>query len=497
MSKETQHQKLTTIDLSDQTINSLPGIFFLSDQKSGMIVWNNNLETISGYTEEELGKIKPLQLFDSRNQEKVKQSLKKSYLEGYGSIKATVKSKIGKRASFFFTWIRIEYKGKPAIIGAGTDITKRKKKEKELSEDKRFYESIISNLPGYFYRVKNDMSYTPEYISEGVTQITGYSVDEYLVTRTISCGEEVLEEYKQQVWDQVQKAIGKRIPYEVTYQLLTKTRKTKWVWERGNGVWNSKNELLALEGFVTDITKLKKAEEKLELQFGELQKTNYELDHFVYSVSHDLRAPLASILGLINICELGKPDQEQQQNLGMIKESVLRLDGFIHDILDYSRNTRLSISIEKIDFQELFEEVQSNLKQVNEMERLNIELEIYNEIPHYSDRSRLRMVFSNLLSNAIKYLSIARDSSILVIHVKTTPEKATILFMDNGIGIDKQYLSKVFDMFFRASVRSKGSGLGLYIARETILKLGGSIIVDSELDKFTSFEITIPNLQHT
>jgi PAS domain S-box-containing protein len=492
MSKETQHQKLTTIGLSDQTINSLPGIFFLSDQKSGMIVWNNNLETISGYTKEELGKIKPLQLFDSRNQEKVRQSLEKADLEGYGSVKATLKSKTGKKSSYNITWVKIEYGGKSAILGTGTDITKRKKKEKELSEDKRFYESIISNLPGYFYRVKNDKNYTPEYISEGVTQVTGYSVDEYLVTRTITCGEEVIEEYKQQVWDKVQQAIGVRMPYEVTYQLLTKTGEKKWVWERGNGVWNSKNELLALEGFVTDITKLKRAEEKLELQ-----KTNYELDHFVYSVSHDLRAPLASILGLINICELGKPDPEQQQNLEMIRESVLRLDGFIRDILDYSRNARLSISVEKINFQELIEEVKRNLKQVNGMERLNVELEIHNEIPYYSDLTRLGIIFSNLLSNAIKYMNLTRDSSILVIHVKTTLEKTTILFMDNGIGIDKPHLSKVFDMFFRASVLSKGSGLGLYIVRETILKLGGSIIVDSELDQFTSFEITIPNLQHT
>lgn len=258
-----------------------------------------------------------------------------------------------------------------------------------------------------------------------------------------------------------------------------------------------------LEPLISTITHLIKAskneklrkqiEIELHKQFNDLQKTNHELDHFVYSVSHDLRAPLASILGLINVAELEELTPSHKSYLQMIRSSINRLDGFIRDILDYSRNSRVEPIVNQIDFREIILDTQNRLAMIDESDRLNVKLEINDTIPFYSDKARIEIVINNLLSNAIKYQDRGKQSSEILIQVKTFPENVYLTFSDNGIGIKDKYVNKIFNIFYRATEKAKGSGLGLYITKEAILKLGGTISVQSEFGISTTFEITIPN----
>ena len=261
-----------------------------------------------------------------------------------------------------------------------------------------------------------------------------------------------------------------------------------------------KYEPVILEGkvsFVTlisvDITERKDAEDKLKKQFEELEKTNYELDHFVYSVSHDLRAPLSSILGLINVAEMEKGDQ--LPFLGMIRGRVNHLDGFIKDILDYSHNARVDFLNKKVDFLQLLEEAKFNLKLIDGFERLEIRLHLDEQTPFYSDYHRLAIIFNNIVSNSIKFQDYAKRDSTLTLSITTTEDRAEIIATDNGIGIAAEHLNKIFNMFYRATEKSKGSGLGLYIMKETIAKLHGTIGVKSKLGDYTTLEMTIPNSQ--
>lgn len=261
-----------------------------------------------------------------------------------------------------------------------------------------------------------------------------------------------------------------------------------------------KYEPVILDGkvsFVTlisvDITERKQAEDKLKKQFEELEKTNYELDHFVYSVSHDLRAPLSSILGLVNVAEMDKGDK--LPFLGMIKGRVNHLDGFIKDILDYSHNARVEFQNKKVDFSDLLVEVKYNLKLIDGFDRLKIKVELNEQIPFYSDYHRLAIIFNNIVSNAIKFQDYSKQDPTLTLSITSTEDRAEIIATDNGIGIAADQINKIFDMFYRATERSKGSGLGLYIVKETISKLHGTINVKSKLGEYTSFEITIPNSQ--
>lgn len=130
-----------------------------------------------------------------------------------------------------------------------------------LQESERRLSKLIRHLPGYVYRVANDPNCAPEFISEGVTAITGYHPNEYLVDRTISCGQEIHPDDAEAVWEIVQRGVAERQLYECEYRIRTKSGKQKWVWERGQGVYSeATGELLFLEGFVTDISDRKQTE---------------------------------------------------------------------------------------------------------------------------------------------------------------------------------------------------------------------------------------------
>jgi PAS domain S-box-containing protein len=241
-----------------------------------------------------------------------------------------------------------------------------------------------------------------------------------------------------------------------------------------------------------DITEQERATEKLKQSFDELKKTNYELDRFVYSASHDLRAPLSSILGLINVAEMENKGIELPF-LNMIRGRINHLDGFIKGILDYSRNARTEADYQKINFEKLLSESTASLRLVSRYEELTIKIKIENNTSFYSDPLRLSVIFNNLLSNSIKFKDDSKTQSTVSITIFVDGQNAHIEIQDNGIGIDDKHVLKIFDMFYRASERSDGAGIGLYIVNETILKLKGSIAVESELGKFTRFNIILPN----
>lgn len=240
--------------------------------------------------------------------------------------------------------------------------------------------------------------------------------------------------------------------------------------------------------------KLELNNQLLQVTNTELQKANKELDKFVYSVSHDLRAPLSSILGIVQLTEDDELNDELKTSLGFIKQGVLKLDTFIQDILDYSRNTRAEIKQEAIDFKALLEDVSDNLKYMAAGERkVNVITEITQSEKFISDKSRMMIILNNLLSNGMRYSNPAVESPFVKIQIKSTDVSCNITISDNGIGIKPELQQKVFDMFYRVSEKSVGSGLGLYLVKETVDKLNGSIRLDSIPGVGTSFTIILPS----
>ncbi len=240
-----------------------------------------------------------------------------------------------------------------------------------------------------------------------------------------------------------------------------------------------------------DISQLKKAEKKLQSRNSKLKKLNAELDRFVYSASHDLRAPLASLLGLIDLSRREETTPLLSEYLTLMNKSITKLDSFISDITDYSRNLRLKTINKKIDFKTMAEELFSSLAYMSQ-DKIDFKVKVSGRANFYSDPDRLRLILNNLLSNSIRYRSKFRSLKI-VLEVKKDKKQTIIKVIDNGIGIEKKYQAKIFEMFYRANDQNSGSGLGLFIVKETADKLKGKIQLSSALDQGTTITISLPN----
>lgn len=223
----------------------------------------------------------------------------------------------------------------------------------------------------------------------------------------------------------------------------------------------------------------------------QLQKANAELDRFVYSASHDLRAPLSSLLGLIEVAKLDHAGIDHYMDL--MKAKIQDLDRFIKDIISYSRNTRTDIKKQPINLRQIVDEVTEALAFSVGNPDVRIENVVPDDLVLHTDSLRLKIVLSNLIDNSLKYRDEKKEKPFIRIEAGERDHVKVIVVKDNGLGIDQVYLEKIFQMFFRASEHSKGSGLGLYIVKEALNKIDGSIQVESSLGAGTTFMVRIPS----
>lgn len=242
-----------------------------------------------------------------------------------------------------------------------------------------------------------------------------------------------------------------------------------------------------------EINTRRQAEEKLQGTNYELSKRNVELDNFVYSVSHDLRAPVATVLGLINLAKKDNDIEMKDLYLSMIENSAKQQDHFIREILDQSRNSRLEVKREEVFFEPIIAETFDQLKHATAISQpVEKIINVRQEKPFYCDRWRLKVILNNIISNSIRYRN-GKDPVIRV-NVEVDSRGAKVEIEDNGKGIGKEHLGNVCKMFYRATDDGAGSGLGLYIVKETVDKLNGSINILSEVGKGTMVKLNIPEV---
>ena len=244
---------------------------------------------------------------------------------------------------------------------------------------------------------------------------------------------------------------------------------------------------------INDDTKRKETAEILASQFNELQKTNSELDSFVYSASHELRAPLSSVLGLIQLIKMEGVDPKLYQHIDMMEISIERLDSFIKDIIEYSRNKHKNIDFEPINFNTLIEQSLESFWYLENSKKIKIDINIDDKEQFVSDSKRVSVLLNNFISNAIKYHDLNKESPFIRINVKTSKKEAILVVKDNGVGIEDVELERIFEMFYRVSSKVMGSGIGLFIVKEVIAKLKGTIDATSKIGQGSTFTITIPN----
>jgi signal transduction histidine kinase len=241
--------------------------------------------------------------------------------------------------------------------------------------------------------------------------------------------------------------------------------------------------------------KRKEYTEAIRVQNIELIKINKEMDSFIYSVSHNLRSPLSSVLGLINIAKLEKINNPEQglQYLDMIKKSIDRLDNTIKEMLDYSQNARIEVSYSAVDIRKLFDECLHSLEYMDEFNQVRKEFIVSGESILFTDKHRLTIILTGLLSNSIRFFDSEKKDPYVRVKVHLAHRDVSIAIEDNGIGIKQEYLHTVFDMFYRATEVSDGAGLGLFIIKEIIDKLEAFISLTSRFGEGTTVIMKLPN----
>lgn len=255
-------------------------------------------------------------------------------------------------------------------------------------------------------------------------------------------------------------------------------------------VFDPEQRLVNFIGIQQDITEGKVNQEQLQAQNEELTKINQELDQFVYSISHDLRAPLLSIQGLLDLIDLDAGQEGNAVYLKMIAESVSRLDHTILEILNYSRNARLDVHSVEFNFRTYVNDLVADLSNLRPDVAVRVDW-TGEEVVHL-DEVRVGVLLKNIVSNALKYSKQGQEGGEVVLAVQVEKDRCSVRVSDNGMGIGQEHLDKVFDMFYRATQRGAGTGLGLYICKEIVDKLNGTLSLNSTLGEGTVVEFILP-----
>jgi len=242
--------------------------------------------------------------------------------------------------------------------------------------------------------------------------------------------------------------------------------------------------LIRTWGVQTDITDRKKTEK-------ELVETNQELDTFFYKASHDLKGPLASVMGIVNLARLENSDPLNEKYFTMIETSVKRLDRTLLDLIELARTRKGTSKLSQINIMSMVQDILHSLRHLPDFGSINFEVKIDHLLELKADKVLVLSVFQNLIHNAINYCN--QDSPHVKIKVEKHDNGIQLQIIDNGHGIPEGIRDRVFEMFYRGHPDSTGSGLGLFIVKNALEKMKGNISFESEVGKGTTFTINIPN----
>lgn len=225
----------------------------------------------------------------------------------------------------------------------------------------------------------------------------------------------------------------------------------------------------------------------------ELLKAYNELDKFAYSATHDMRGPILSTLGIIDLAKESEDIAEVKEMIGMMQSAMLKLDEYIRSLHDYYSISRGELKIEQINFEDIINDMGDLYDISSKVEGVRFEKELKQDTTFRSDNISIKIIINNLLSNAFKYQRRDNTDKVVKLNISVGNGEATIIVEDNGIGIPESSLGEVFNMFYRGASDEVGSGFGLYNVKDALDKINGKIDLKSQVNEGTKFIVTIPS----
>ena len=389
------------------------------------------------------------------------------------------------------------------------EIHHRKITEKALRESERKLSTLLASLPGMAYRCKNDINWTMEFVSNGCEKVTGYRADQLVENRHIAYGAIIHPDDADRVWETIQDALRQRCPFQMEYRIVDPKNNEKWVWEQGSGVFSDAGDLLALEGFISDISDRKQAEaeqEKLQAQLRQSHKME-AVGTLAGGIAHDVNNILGIIIGNAELAMLDLPDQDPVQlYMQEILEAGHRAKDIVRQLLSFSRKSeedRKPINLIPI--------VKESLKLMRASTPANIE--IRQNIPDHchtisGDLTQIHQIMINICTNASHAMQAGggtldiRIEDIVLKNWKSTgdftlpPGKYVKLSIsDTGHGMLPEMLEHIFNPYFTTKEVGKGSGMGLAVVHGIVKNHQGAIAVTSKPNIGTTFDIFFPAVE--
>jgi PAS domain S-box-containing protein len=379
------------------------------------------------------------------------------------------------------------------------------KRTAEIKENRRLLFTLMSNLPGMAYQCRNDENWTMEFVSKGALELTGYSPGSIVMNRDIAYGSLIHAQDRDRVRQEIQEAVSQKQPFVVIYRINTRQGETKWVWEKGRGIFSQADELIALEGFISDITEQKQAEtekEKLQEQLSQARKME-SVGRLAGGVAHDFNNMLTVILGFTQAAlDQVDPSGPVHKNLIQVRRAAQRSADLTRQLLTFARKQIIDPKV--ID---LNQNIRQMMGMLHRLMGENIEV-VWRPAaglwPVKMDPSQIDQILANLCVNARD--AIAGVGKITIETGMTTFDQTycdqypefkpgdfvLMIFTDTGAGMDKQTMANLFEPFFTTKALGRGTGLGLATVYGIVKQNSGFIHVFSEPGQGTTFNIYLP-----
>jgi hypothetical protein len=394
----------------------------------------------------------------------------------------------------------VEVEGVRFYQSIGRDISERKRTEEEMKESNRKLSTIINNLRGVVFRCNNDADWTMQYISDGIYELAGYLPNEFIGSKIRSFKSIIDPDDVQMVWKAIHTSLETGYLYTIEYRIITSSGNKKWVWERGRGYYES-NQLVALEGFISDITERKKIEEELIRARDKAEQSDRLKTAFLHNISHEIRTPMNAIVGFTTLLDAPDiTDESRRQYIDIIYQSSNQLLSIITDIVDISNieTGQVKVSRSSVNLNTMIRHLHDQYRVRAQQQGLLLNFTTHlddKEAVVLTDETKVIQIFSNLLNNALRFTRQGRIELGYVVR----GEVVEFFVSDTGIGIAPEHQQKVFERFFQvegpSSKQYSGTGLGLSISKAYAELLGGTIWLRSTPGEGSLFCFSIPCLK--
>ncbi len=370
--------------------------------------------------------------------------------------------------------------GQERVIIVFDDIKEQADSRKALVESEQRYRALVENMNEGL--ILTDSQERILFVNQRMTEVLGLSEGELIGKTTY----QVLGQGTNVALIQEKTLLrqrGKSDEYELSFH--RKDGQKVCLLISGSPYMDHEGKIIGSIAIITDITDRKKTEDQLE----EKQK---ELDSFIYKASHDLRGPLASIIGIANLAKSEIKEEAAHRYMDLIGKSTKKLDLTLGELLDATRINDAIVKPEAVNLKQLIDETFESLQGIYDRDKIMLKSQIGHKSLINTDPHLLKSILQNLISNGINFANHQADKPFVQVNTRTTPDKLYIEVKDNGVGIPDRVQPKVFEMFYRGHNQSEGSGLGLYVVKNAAKKIGGEISFESAEGKGSTFILTLP-----